>query len=183
MDNSKLDQPNKESSDDLNANRDLVNRELVKRLIQILDAKGLQLALAESCTGGLLSSWITTEPGVSNVFLGSVVSYANSAKENILGVRQESLQLSGAVSEVVVREMARGARDAFKASWTVAITGVAGPSGGTPEKPVGTVWVCVCGPNIERATSFLFSGDRSAIQKSSAKAAIELLISAVEEFC
>jgi PncC family amidohydrolase len=109
------------------------NHKLVSRLIKLLETQKLNMAAAESCTGGLLSSWITAEPGVSSVFSGSVVSYSNFAKENILGVHHESIQSSGVVSEVVVREMARGARDIFKVSWTVAITGVAGPTGGSAE--------------------------------------------------
>jgi PncC family amidohydrolase len=152
---------------------------LVIDLIQLLEKQNLSLAVAESCTGGLLSSWITAEPGVSGVFFGSVVSYTNFAKESILGVHHESIQTSGAVSEVVVREMARGARDLFKASWSVAITGIAGPTGGSAETPIGFIWVGVCGPFFESAVSFVFDGDRKAIQQSSARAAIERLIDSI----
>ena len=102
--------------------------------------KGWTLSTAESCTGGSIAASLTQIPGASGYFLGSVVSYSNEAKENILGVSKDTIEKYGAVSQETVREMVLGASQAFKSEFSIAVTGIAGPSGGTPEKPVGTVW-------------------------------------------
>ena len=101
----------------------------------------LTLSTAESCTGGLLAAAITAIPGCSNFFMGGVVAYSNELKERILGVQHETLETKGAVSEETVIEMVKGAMHNFGTDCAIATTGIAGPSGGTPEKPVGTIWI------------------------------------------
>lgn len=134
------------------------------------------LGFAESCTGGLLSSLVTRESGVSDVFMGAVVSYANSVKEKVLSVRSSSLQNEGAVSELVALEMAKGVCKNLNVDVSVAITGVAGPTGGSPQKPVGFVCFAICGPNFERVFHHQFSGTRNEIQKASAQKALSVLL-------
>jgi nicotinamide-nucleotide amidase len=148
-------------------------------LIQNFRQKKLTMSFAESCTGGKLSALITELAGVSDVFLGSVVSYSNEAKVNLLGVRREALNNEGAVSELVARQMAQGVREKLHSEWSVAITGIAGPSGGTPTKPVGTVCFAVSGPQFEVSETKLFSGSRIQIQALSAEYAMGLLLKSV----
>ena len=115
--------------------------ELAAELIGVLRAKGLSLSTAESCTGGAIAAAITSGPGSSDVFKGAVVAYANEVKRSLLGVSDDTLQAYGAVSEQTVREMVQGVARATDSDCAVATSGVAGPGGGTPDKPVGTVWV------------------------------------------
>ena len=122
---------------------------------------GKTLATAESCTGGTLAHQLTAMAGASEYFLGGIVAYSNEVKEAALGVRHETLLAHGAVSEETVREMAAGARERLGADYAVATTGIAGPGGGTPEKPVGTVWIAVAGPDGITAKHLKF-GDRRA---------------------
>ena len=114
----------------------------------ILKEQGKTLSTAESCTGGYVSHLITSVPGSSAYFTGGVVSYANAVKMEELGIPAGMLKLEGAVSKPVVEKMASGVREALKTDWSIAISGVAGPDGGTPEKPVGTVWIAVAGPKV-----------------------------------
>lgn len=114
---------------------------LAAELVERLARKGYTLATAESCTGGSVAAAVTGVPGSSAVFKGSVVAYCNSVKATVLGVSELTLQQHGAVSESTVQQMAAGAQRVMQAHCSVATSGVAGPSGGTPEKPVGTVWV------------------------------------------
>lgn len=113
---------------------------LAKRLVASLGKKGLSISFAESCTGGLCSAMITAIPGSSLIFPGAIVSYANTAKMKLLGVNEDTLNNHGAVSSETVLEMANGARELFSTEISVAISGVAGPGGGSQEKPVGTVY-------------------------------------------
>ena len=143
-------------------------------------ALGVTVATAESCTGGNVAHLITSVAGASRYFLGGVVSYANEVKMRVLGVRAEDLQQYGAVSEAVALQMARGVRELTGADWAVSTTGVAGPDGGTPQKPVGTVWIGVAGAQGAKARQFHFSATRERnIAKASVKA-LELLLDAAK---
>ncbi|MBO7188750.1 MAG: nicotinamide-nucleotide amidohydrolase family protein, partial [Tidjanibacter sp.] len=136
---------------------------------------GATLACAESCTGGALSSRFTAEAGASAYFVGSVVSYSNDVKVNVLGVRAEDIAEYGAVSQQVAEQMAEGVRRVCGADYAIATTGIAGPDGGTPTKPVGTVWIAVATP--EGVTSKLYRGGnlRSVNIERSSTAAINML--------
>lgn len=142
---------------------------------RILRERGLTLAVAESCTGGLLGKRLTDVPGSSEYFVGGVIAYADDAKVSMLGVRPETLAATGAVSGETAREMAEGARVRLGAGAALAITGVAGPGGGTEEKPVGTVWVAAATAEGSRAEHRRFAGDRGEVRDRSAQAALELL--------
>jgi nicotinamide-nucleotide amidase len=132
------------------------------------------LAFAESCTGGLAGELVTSEPGSSTFFKGSIVAYSDEMKTSLLGVKAETLADFGAVSEPSAREMAEGAKRVCGASVAVAITGVAGPGGGTPDKPVGTVCFAVCGPGTTRTSTKLFAGNRERVRVAAAYYALDL---------
>lgn len=149
---------------------------LISSLIKILREKKYSVGFAESCTGGLLSAEVAKIPGVSDVFKGSVVSYSNEIKKDLLAVKPETLDAVGAVSREVVLEMATGARNTLHVEISAAISGVAGPTGGSADKPVGLVWIASQGPNFQVAEKFQFRGSRVEIQKQAVEAAIELMI-------
>ncbi|HEC22404.1 MAG TPA: CinA family protein [Chloroflexi bacterium] len=149
---------------------------LEEQLKEIFTAKNLTLATAESCTGGLLSARITDVSGSSAYFLGGVVSYANSAKEALLGVEHELLMTHGAVSAAVARQMAHGARERLGADVGISVTGIAGPTGGTPEKPVGLVWIGLSDAEGEQAARFQWAYDRAGNREHSVEAALRMLI-------
>jgi nicotinamide-nucleotide amidase len=133
----------------------------------------LVLVTAESCTGGWIAKTLTDLPGSSAWFDAGVVSYSNAAKESVLGVRRETLERTGAVSEETALEMVSGVLDRFGAGVAVAVTGVAGPAGGTPEKPVGTVWISwQRSGDAARARCFHFDGDREAVRRQTVAAAL-----------
>ena len=148
---------------------------LEKVVGQLLRGRGETLALAESCTGGYVSHLITSVPGSSDYFIGGVVSYANAVKMEELGIPSDMLELNGAVSRPVVERMAVGVRGALKTDWSIALTGVAGPDGGTEEKPVGTVWMAVAGPQGVRSVKVFFPGSRELVIRRSAIASLDLL--------
>lgn len=135
----------------------------------------LHIAVAESCTGGLLGARLTAIPGSSSVVLGGVIAYANEVKRDLLGVRPETLEAHGAVSEPVAAEMAAGVRDSTGAEIGIAITGVAGPAGGTAEKPVGLVWIAVDLAGTVRTHGSRFIGDRAEIRFRSTQAALDIV--------
>lgn len=144
---------------------------LENEVVTLLTERGLTLATAESCTGGNVAARVVSVAGASACFRGSVVAYANDVKEMVLGVSGEDLERHGAVSEPVVRQMAEGARRLLGADYGVATSGVAGPTGGTPEKPVGTVWIAVASPEGTVAERFVFSFTRERnIDKATMKA-------------
>jgi PncC family amidohydrolase len=147
---------------------------------ELLVARGLTLAVAESCTGGLLGHRITSVSGSSAYFLGGVIAYAYEAKERLLEVRHATLYEHGAVSEQTAIEMARGARRALRADIGLSVTGIAGPGGGMPGKPVGLTWVAVSLREGERAEKHIWDGDREGNKADSARAALELLRKTLE---
>lgn len=149
--------------------------EIENVVVRLLTEKKQTLALAESCTGGNLAHRVTNVPGASSVFLGGVVSYANRAKEAFLGVRAETLRRHGAVSEAVAREMAAGAREKFGADFALAVTGIAGPGGGTAGKPVGTVFVALAAPAGTEVKQMLNPWDRATFKEVTVTQALELL--------
>lgn len=137
---------------------------------------GLRLATAESCTGGLIGHKITNVPGSSSYYQGGVVSYSNDVKIWLLGVSPETLDRFGAVSRETALEMARGARSALEADVGLSVSGVAGPGGGTLEKPVGLVWVGLSLDGVELAQAFQFAGDRRAVKEQAAEGALGFLL-------
>lgn len=149
---------------------------LETRVGQLLRAAGLKLATAESCTGGLVSHRLTDVPGSSEYFLGGVIAYAYEAKVALLGVSWETLKTHGAVSRATVLEMARGARRALAADLAVSVSGIAGPSGGLPDKPVGTTWLGLSTAEGAWARLYVFSGDRRENKAAAAEASLQLLL-------
>lgn len=141
-----------------------------------LAKSGRRLATAESCSGGLIAHRITNVPGSSGYFLGGVVTYSNEAKADLLGVSIDDLDRFGAVSETVARQMAQGVRGRFDADWGVGVTGIAGPSGGTEEKPVGLVYIAVAGVRETHVLCNHFSGSRESIKEQTAEKTLELLL-------
>jgi nicotinamide-nucleotide amidase len=134
----------------------------------------MKIAVAESCTGGLLAVRLTDVPGSSDVFVGGTVAYDNMVKVDELGVDRATIDKAGAVSEATAVAMARGARQKFRTEISVGITGIAGPGGGTAEKPVGLVWIAVEGP-VPRVKSFVFGGDRAEIRHRATQAALSMI--------
>lgn len=151
------------------------DRTTAELVLDLLRAQGLTLATAESCTGGLVAARLTDVPGASEVFLGAIVAYSNEVKAAQLGVPEAVLTEHGAVSEQAAAAMAQGARTRLRAAVAVAVTGVAGPGGGTDEKPVGLVYLHAVGPAGELARRLDFPGDRETIRQRSAVAALHLV--------
>jgi len=154
--------------------------DISQELIQALRERHHTLSLAESCTGGLMASQITSWPGVSDVFMGSFVTYSNRMKREVLGVPPHILSTVGAVSRPVALHMARGAKALTGTTWAVSITGIAGPLGGTDKKPVGTVCFAIVGPGVEKASQQLFTGDRTDVQKASVQFAAQSLLETIQ---
>jgi nicotinamide-nucleotide amidase len=148
---------------------------LEKAILNFMAERGLTLSVAESCTGGYISHLFTQHPGSSKVFFGGAVSYSNQLKESILGVKDETLQQYGAVSEETVTEMAEGALRNFKSDYAIAVTGIAGPDGGMPDKPVGTVWIAVALAQKTVRKKFTFGSKRLQNIERSASAALFML--------
>ena len=151
------------------------------RLVKLLLEKDLQITCAESCTGGMIASLLVNVPGVSEILMESYVTYSNEAKHRLLGVEQEALSEYGAVSQQVAFQMAEGAARAARADAAIAVTGIAGPGGGTAQKPVGLVYIgtYLCG-NI-RVTENHFLGERYEIRKQAAEAALLQLTAQLTE--
>ena len=151
------------------------DKPLAQVIGEILRKQKETLATAESCTGGYLAHLITSIPGSSDYYLGTVVSYANKVKSNLLGVPEEILKTQGAVSKPTVEQMVKGARKVIGAHWAVATSGIAGPTGGTPEKPVGTVWIAAGNNYKINALKFHFSGSRIDVITKSALMGLDML--------
>jgi nicotinamide-nucleotide amidase len=150
-------------------------RPVEELILEAARARGLSLAVAESCTGGLVAARLTSVPGASDVFRGGVVAYENEVKADQLGVPEETLAAHGAVSAETAAAMASGARSAFAADVAVSTTGIAGPGGGTPDKPVGLVYLHVEGADAHESAEIRFNGDREAVRRRATTAALHLL--------
>jgi len=153
---------------------------LEEKLRDLMRERRLTLASAESCTGGLVSHRITNVSGSSEFFPGGLVTYSYESKVRLLEVSWETLNEHGAVSEATVMAMARGARKLFGTDISVSVTGIAGPTGGTAEKPVGTTWVGLSAVDGEWARHFLWEGDRERIKLQSSDAALQFVIDYLE---
>lgn len=146
------------------------------RIISYLIDRGKTIATAESCSGGLIAHRLTNVPGASTPFLGGVVAYSNAVKRSLLQVAPEIIEACGAVSEETARAMAEGARRALGTDLAVAVTGIAGPGGGTSEKPVGLVYMALADGQTTRVVKHLFEGDRESIKLQTADAALNLVL-------
>ncbi len=149
--------------------------ELARLVVEALARRGERVALAESCTGGMVAEMLTAISGSSNVFDLGVVAYANDVKTGVVGVAPEVLSAHGAVSEAAARAMAEGVRHLGRATWGIGITGIAGPTGGTEEKPVGTVWLALAGPAGTQAVHRVFRGDRDRVRRTASYEALDML--------
>ena len=148
-------------------------------LCKLLIEKKMKLATAESCTGGLIAQKITSVPGASECFDCGVITYSNEQKHKLLGVSMTTLDDFGAVSEQTALEMCKGVKTLSESDFGISVTGIAGPGGGTLEKPVGTVWIGICGECIHKAEKFVFDGDRQQVRESTAKKALEMVKNAI----
>lgn len=153
-----------------------------EQLGQLLSAGDLTLATAESCTGGHIAHRITTVAGSSAWFLGGVVAYSNPVKQEVLGVSPENLERYGAVSQAVVEQMAQGVSRLLHTDCAVATSGIAGPGGGTPDKPVGTVWIAALYKDRIQSNLFHFEGNRLEVIEQSSRAALLMLLDLLKDF-
>jgi PncC family amidohydrolase len=159
----------------------MTDEQLENQVDKLMRSQGLTLSVAESCTGGLLEHRLTNMPGSSDYFIGGVVAYSYDAKERILNVSHNTLYDHGAVSEQTALEMARGARRLFGTDLAMSVTGIAGPGGGTPDKPVGLVYIALSARNQEMCQQFVWEGDRERNKAYSAQAALEMLLAYLRE--
>ena len=148
---------------------------------ELLRARKRTLVTAESCTGGLIGHLLTNVPGSSEYYTGGVVAYAYEAKVVLLGVTWETLEKYGAVSEEVALAMARGVRAALNGDIGVAVTGIAGPGGGMPNKPVGLTWIAISAPDGDWAKRFVWNGGREGNKMCSARAALEMVVEYLQD--
>jgi PncC family amidohydrolase len=147
-----------------------------QNLVELLKAEKLTIATAESCTGGLIAKLITDIPGSSEVFVGGIVSYSNDMKEKWLGVSHETLEKFGAVSEKTISEMLDGILKQAGSDLGIAVSGIAGPGGGTLEKPVGTVYIGVAFHGQQIISKFIFEGSRDDVRMASAQKGAEMIV-------
>lgn len=161
---------------DLLREADMKTNQLVSKIATQFVNRGLTLGFAESCTGGQVSSAITGKSGSSKYFLGGLVCYANEAKHDLLGVPMATIKKYGAVSKPTAVAMARGAKKVLKVDWAVSLTGIAGPTGGSPGKPVGLIHFAIAGPKVVKATHKIFKGSRGRIQKQAVDFALRLIL-------
>lgn len=155
-------------------------RELARRVVQALGERSATLSIAESCTGGRLGGALTAVAGASDVFWGGLIVYADAAKVRFAGLCPSLIEAQGAVSDAVARALAEGVSERAETDWAIAVTGIAGPGGGTPLKPVGTVWISIAGPTGTTATERHLAGDREAVRSASVVAALGDLLLRLE---
>ncbi|HEX2965549.1 MAG TPA: nicotinamide-nucleotide amidohydrolase family protein [Syntrophorhabdaceae bacterium] len=153
---------------------------LEKKISAILVRRGMNISVAESCTGGLISKRITDIAGSSTYFLSGLVTYSNAAKTKYLSVPERTIARHGAVSEIVARDMAKGVRKSLDADIGLSVTGIAGPGGGSTEKPVGLVYMALSSQKKVFAAKFVFSGNRTQIRKQAADKALQMLLDYLE---
>ena len=153
----------------------------MRSIASLLTTREETVSVAESCTGGLLGGALTELSGSSAYFLGGIQAYSNTIKSEVLGVKLDSLVSFGAVSQEVASEMAAGTRHLMGSDWAVSITGVAGPDGGTPDKPVGTVWIAIADHVCVRSQKLNLKGNRSDIRQGSVIYALEMLFENLSE--
>ena len=158
----------------------IINAEVIEQIAQCLRDKGSRICTAESCTGGLIAKSFTDLAGSSDWFERGFVTYSNEAKNEMLAVPTSVIQDYGAVSEAVAVAMASGALQFSRADYSIAVTGVAGPGGGSDEKPVGTVWIAVAGQDQTRACRFQFDGDREAVRNATLQSALEMTLELID---
>ena len=156
-------------------------RDIAEKMYDILHGSGMTIAVAESCTGGLVTDMITDVPGSSEYCMLGVTTYSNRSKIDVLGVHEDTLAQCGAVSAEVAEQMACGALKAGNASYAVSTTGIAGPGGATPDKPVGLVYIGFAGPHGSRSVRFEFDGDRRAVKEQAAGAALERFVQFIRD--
>ena len=152
-----------------------MNYDKAKEVVELLIQRGLKITSAESCTGGLFASHITSVSGSSECFEGSFVTYSNEIKHRMINVRKETLDKYGAVSEECVLEMAENSRKIMNSDLSIAISGIAGPSGGSDDKPVGLVWICLSAEGYIKAYKNIFSGDRQSVREQSVLFSLNLV--------
>lgn len=148
---------------------------IAEKLVELLKARGLTVATAESCTGGGVGAAITSVPGSSDVFAGGIISYSNEVKANVLGVLRADLMRVGAVSSEVAAQMAQGARKLLGTDLAVSLSGIAGPGGGSEEKPVGLVWFGLATKAAVRTEKAIFRGDRAQVREQAVMHALGML--------
>jgi len=149
--------------------------EHAQKLSRLLRERGLQITTIESCTGGLVGASITALAGSSDVYPGGFITYCNELKHTMVGVSHGTLKAHGAVSPQTAIEMARGGQSRIGCGYAIAITGIAGPDGGSDEKPVGTVWICIAGPDeAVDCRRFVFPGDRQQVRERSAISSLQM---------
>ena len=151
-----------------------------EKLVERLGKLGKTCGTAESCTGGGIGSAITAVPGSSTVFMGGVISYDNSVKQGVLGASPETLATVGAVSPETAKQMAIGACNVLKVDYAVSVTGIAGPGGGSAEKPIGLVWFGIATPNGVKTEKHIFPGDRAEVRAAAVEHALSMLLAAAE---
>jgi len=154
---------------------------MLERIASLLKEKKLWIATAESCTGGLIGHTLTNIPGSSEYYKGGIIAYSNEVKMKILGVKRETLESYGAVSEQTARQMAEGVKRVLETDVAIATTGIAGPGGGTKEKPVGLVYIGLATPEGVEARKFVFHGDRLQNKESFCNAALKMLLEYLEK--
>lgn len=162
-------------------NKPMTEANLENIIGELLRNRGWRLAVAESCTGGLIGDRVTNVPGSSTYYVGSVTAYAYNAKVRLLGVEWDTLEKFGAVSEEVALQMATGVRRALAADVGLSVTGIAGPGGGTEDKPVGLTWIGLSVPGHDQANKFIWQGDRRSNKEESAQAALQILVDYLED--
>lgn len=154
---------------------------LEEEAVGILTQKGYTITTAESCTGGMIASTLINVPGISGIYKEGYITYANEAKHKLLGVKEETLSTYGAVSEQTAYEMALGAAKTAAANVSLAVTGIAGPDGGTKEKPVGLVYIGCCVNGEVTVSENRFQGDRFSVRKQTTMEALKLLIACLKK--